>query len=141
MSDWEIKQAIRETIDGYSGAVGRLDMDAFLSFFLPDAEVTGAGPLLGLPDPFIGHAGIRAGFGPAIEAMAWIVQMNTTTSIDLAQDRRSARTVTNLVEMAQRPDAPQVVLIARYEDELVLTGDGWKFRRRRLVPLRFSQVP
>ena len=141
MSDWEIKQAIRETIDGYSGAVGRLDMDAFLSFFLPDAEVGGVGALVGQADPFVGHAGIRAGFGPAIAAMQWIVQMNTITSVDLAEDRRSARTVTNLVEMAQRPDAPQIVLIARYEDELVLTDAGWKFRRRRLVPLRFSQVP
>jgi hypothetical protein len=33
------------------------------------------------------------------------------------------------------------VLIARYDDELTLTDEGWRFTRRTLTPLRFSEVP
>jgi hypothetical protein len=141
MTSWEIKEAIRETINGYSGAAGRLDIEGLLTFFVPDGEVVGVTELLGLDASMQGHEGIRSIFGPAFAAMDWLSQMNTITSIEVAEDCRSARTVTNLVEMAQRKDAPQIVLIARYEDDLALTDGGWKFARRRLVPLRFAKVP
>jgi hypothetical protein len=141
MTNWESKEAIRETINGYSGAAGRLDIDALLSYFVPEGEVVGVTELLGLDASMRGHEGIRKVFGPSFAAMDWLSQMNTITSVELAEDGRSARTVTNLVEMAQRHGAPQIVLIARYEDDLMLTEAGWKFTRRRLVPLRFAKVP
>lgn len=141
MSEWEAKQAIMATINSYSGAAGKLDIDAFVEHFMPDAQVHGIGTLLKKPDPFNGHADIRAAFAPSFAAMEWLSQMNTVTSVELSADGKSARTVTNLVEMAKRREAPQIVLIARYEDELVLTESGWKFAQRRLVPLRFSIVP
>jgi hypothetical protein len=141
MTNWEIKEAIRETINGYSGAAGRLDIDGLLSYFVAEGEVHGVTELLGLDASMQGHEGIRAVFGPAFAAMDWLTQMNTITSIELGEDGRSAKTVTNLVEMAQRKGAPQIVLIARYEDDLAQTDRGWKFTRRRLVPLRFAKVP
>lgn len=140
MSVWETKEAIRETINGYSGAAGRLDIEALLAHFIPDGEVVGVTELLGLDASMHGHDNIRAVFGPSFAALSWLSQMNTTTSIELAEDGKSARTVTNLVEMAQRDGDPQIALIARYEDDLVLTDDGWKFARRRLIPLRFAQL-
>lgn len=140
MGDWETKAAIQEVLNGYSGAAGRGDIDAFLSFFTQDAEVHGIPELMGLPGPFKGHEGIRGFFGPAFEAMEWLQQQNTTTDITIAPDGRTATTSTGLVEMAKRKEANQIVLIARYDDELVLTGDGWKFARRTLTPYRLEQV-
>lgn len=141
MTEWEAKQAVMETINSYSGAAGRLDIDAFIDHFLPEAELHGIGNLLKKPEPFRGHDDIRAAFATSFSQMEWLSQMNTITSVELGPDGKTARTVTNLVEMAKRREAPQIVLIARYEDELALTEDGWKFARRTLVPLRFSIVP
>jgi len=95
---------------------------------------------MGLPGPFRGHDSIRGFFGAAFERMEWLQQQNTTTDIDIASDGKTAKTSTGLVEMAKAKDAPQIVLIARYDDELVLTDQGWKFSRRTLVPYRFEQV-
>lgn len=140
MSDWETKAAIQETLNRYSGAAGRMNIEEFLALFAEDAQVHGIPELMGLPGPFKGHEAIRGFFGPAFEAMEWLQQQNTTTDIWIAPDGRTAKTSSSLVEMAKREGAPQIVLIARYDDELALTDEGWKFTRRTLVPYRFEQV-
>jgi hypothetical protein len=141
MSNWEQKAAILEVLNGYSGAAGRLDIEAFTRFFTEDAEIHGIAALLGQPEPIAGCAAIGAFFGASFQRLEWLVQTNTTTDIDLAPDGASATTSTGLVEMAKRKDADMLVLIARYDDELTLTADGWRFKKRTLTPLRFSQVP
>lgn len=140
MGDWETKAAIQEVLNGYSGAAGRGDIEEFLSFFTQDTEFHGIPELMGLPGPFVGHEAIRAFFGAAFERMEWLQQQNTTTDIAIAGDGRSAKTSTGLVEMAKARGAPQIVLIARYDDELELTDGGWKFSKRRLTPYRLEQV-
>ncbi|MDG2003536.1 MAG: nuclear transport factor 2 family protein [Novosphingobium sp.] len=141
MSELEAKAAIRDVLGGYSGAAGRLDIEAFLSFFTEDAEIHGIPEMMGLPGPFKGHDAIRGFFSKSFENLRWLVQMNNITDVNLAPDGKSATTSTGLVEMAQAEGADQIVLIARYDDELTLTDAGWKFTKRALTPFRFSQVP
>jgi hypothetical protein len=140
VSEWETKAAIHETLSRYSGAAGRMNIEEFLALFTEDAEVHGTPELMGLPGPFKGHEGIRGFFGPAFEAMEWLSQQNTTTDIWIGSDGKTAKTSSSLVEMAKREGYPQIVLIARYDDELALTDEGWKFTKRTLVPYRFEQV-
>jgi hypothetical protein len=141
MSEWEQKAAIREVLGGYSGAAGRLDIDAFVQFFTEKAEIHGIAGLLGQPEPIVGREAIGGFFGASFERLEWLVQMNNITDIILGADGRSATTSTGLVEMAKRKDANMLVLIARYDDELALTKDGWRFTKRTLTPFRFSEVP
>ncbi len=139
MSKWKKKAAIAEVLNAYSGAAGRLDIEAFVSFFAEDAEIHGIAGLLGQPEPISGREAIGAFFGASFERLDWLVQMNTTTDIELGANGKTAKTSTNLVERAQRTDANMVVLVARYDDELALTDDGWRFTKRTLTPLRFSE--
>lgn len=141
MGEWEQKAAIREVLGGYSGAAGRLDIDAFVQFFTLDAEVHGIAGLLGQPEPIRGRDAIGAFFGASFERLEWLVQMNNITDVVLGADGRSATASTGLVELAQRREAGMVVLVARYDDELTLEADGWRFRKRTLTPFRFSEVP
>jgi hypothetical protein len=141
VNEWEHKAAIREVLSGYSGAAGRLDIDAFIAFFTEDAEIHGIAGLLGQPEPLKGHAQIAAFFGPSFQRLEWLVQMNNITDVHLGADGKSASTSTGLVEMAKRREADMLVLIARYDDELRLTDKGWRFTRRTLTPFRFTQVP
>ena len=141
MSEWETKAAIQATLNGYSGAAARLKIEPFLAYFTEDAEVHGVAELLGMPGPLIGRAGIGAFFGPLLAGIEWLQQQNTTTDIVLSPDGRTATTSTGLVEMAKPQGRDQMVLIARYDDELALEDGAWKFTRRTLVPYRFSLVP
>ena len=140
MNEWESKAAIREVLGGYSGAAGRLDIDAFIAFFTEDAEIHGIAGLLGQPEPLQGHAQIAGFFGPSFARLDWLVQINNITDVHLSTDGNSATASTGLVEMAKRKDADMLVLIARYDDELRLTDKGWRFTRRTLTPFRFNQV-
>lgn len=141
MSEWEQKAAIRDVLSAYSGAAGRLDIESFVSFFTEDAEVHGIASLLGQPEPIVGRAAIGAFFGASFERVEWLVQLNNITDVHLDDDGYSATTSTGLVERARRKGGNMVVLVARYDDELTLTKDGWRFTRRTLTPFSFSEVP
>ena len=141
MSDVEAKAAIREVLSGYSGAASRLDIEAFMAFFTEDAEVHGIPEMMGLPGPFVGHAAIRGFFGPTFQNLEWLVQMNNITDVEISADGKSATASTGLIENAKAEHADQIMLIARYDDELKLTDAGWKFSKRVLTPYRITQVP
>jgi len=141
MSQWEQKAAIGELINNYTGAAGRLDIEEFAAFFLDEAEVHGVAGLLGQPEPLRGKAGIAGFFGPLFQGIDWLVQQNTTTDIRIDSDGRRASASTNIVELAQPAGREMIVMIGRYDDEIELTGAGWRFRKRVLTPFRFSTVP
>lgn len=141
MGEWEAKAAISEVLNAYSGAAGRLDIKAFMRFFTDDAQVHGIASLLGQPEPLRGSEQIAGFFGPSFEKLEWLVQMNNITDIIVNAECTRASTSTGLVEMAKRRDADMIVLIARYDDELRLTDEGWRFTKRTLTPHRFMEVP
>ena len=141
MSEWETRAAIQATLNGYSGAAARLDITEYLAHFVEDAEFHGVAELQGLVGPLKGKAAIGAFFAPRFAGIEWLQQQNTTTDIVVGPDGTTARTSTGLVEMAKPRGQDQVLLIARYDDELALVDGRWKFTRRTLVPYRFSTVP
>jgi ketosteroid isomerase-like protein len=141
MSEWETKAAIQATLNGYSGAAARLDIEEFLDHFAEDAEIRGVAELLGFPGPLQGRAAIGAFFGTLLENLEWLQQQNTTTDIVLGSGGTSATTSTGLIENAKPKGRDQMVLLARYDDELKLVEGRWKFARRTLVPYRFSIWP
>jgi hypothetical protein len=140
MSQWEAKAAVIETINAYSGAAGRLDIEAFVNFFDADAEIHGIARLLGQPEPLKGAQQIGAIFGRSFENIEWLLQMNTTTDVIVSADGRKATASTTLIERAKRKNAGAIELTARYDDELVLTKDGWRFTKRTLTPYAFKQT-
>jgi ketosteroid isomerase-like protein len=141
MSEWETKAAIQSALNGYSGAAASLDIEAYLGFFTQDAEFWGVPEMLNLPAPFKGHEQIGAFFGASFAQIEWLQQQNTTTDIEIAPDGKSAKTRTSLTETAKSRNRDAVQIIARYEDELVLTEGGWKFAKRKLVLHRYATLP
>ncbi len=140
MSDLETKAAIRDVLNGYSGAASRLDIEAYMAFFTPTAKFYGVPEMMGLPGPF-DYAGIRGFFGASFENLEWLVQMNNITDVNLSADGKTAATSNGLIEMAKPKGRDQIHLIARYDDELALIDGSWKFTKRVLTPYRFSTIP
>lgn len=141
MSEWETKAAVMAVLNRYSGAAARLDIDEYLSVFTPDADFYGVAEMMGQAGPLKGHAAIGAFFGPSFQHLEWLQQQNTITDVTISADGKSATTSTSLTESAKPKGGDQILLIARYEDELVLTDAGWKIAKRTLVPHRFSMIP
>ncbi len=141
MNEFDTKAAIREVINAYSGAAGRLDIERFCSFFVEDAEIHGVVEMFKLPGPLRGRERIKAFFSAAFGNLEWLVQMNNITDVVLDPDGQTATTSTALVETAKRKSASQIVMIGRYDDHLQLTQEGWRFTQRKLNVYRFSEVP
>jgi hypothetical protein len=141
VGDWQKKADIRDVLSGYSGAASRLDIRAFMGFFLPDAEVHGIGKMFNLPDPFRGAQEIEKFFGGSLGQMEWLVQMNSITDVMIGADGTTAKTSTGLIERAKRRNANAIELTGRYDDELKLTEAGWRFARRTLSIYRFIHLP
>lgn len=137
MSDFETRYAIREVLEAYSGAAGRLDIEEYMTFFVPDAQMHGILELFGGTGPLVGLEAIRGFFGPALQGLDWLIQNNSITNIDVAPDGKTATASLGLTETAGRGD-DMTVLYARYDDKLVLTDKGWKFAERRLTRYKFT---
>jgi ketosteroid isomerase-like protein len=140
MSDWQKRADIRDVLNGYSGAASRLDIRTFMSFFTPDAEVHGIGKMFNLPDPFKGAQEIEKFFGNSLGQMEWLVQMNNITDVILGPEGMTAKTSTGLIERAKRRNANAIELTGRYDDELKLTDQGWRFRKRHLNIYHFKPL-
>jgi ketosteroid isomerase-like protein len=141
VNEVETKAAIREVLSAYSGAAGRLDIEAFGSFFAEDAEFHGVLELFKRQGPLKGRDQIKGFFGASFQNLEWLVQMNNITEVKLAADRKTATTHTDLIETAKRKNAGQLVMIGRYDDQLKLTSEGWRFTQRKLSVFRFGDVP
>ena len=141
MSDWEIKAAIKETIDGYAGAAAKRDVERYVSYFTEEGELVNVAKLMGQADPLVGRSAIHAFISASFEGCSWLEQQNTTTQIILGPDKTSATASTSFLEFAQPKEGPQVMVIARYDDELKLVDGRWLFSRRVLTPHRFSSMP
>lgn len=133
----KLKQDVREVLENYSGAAGRLDIDEYMTFFTDDAVMHGILEMFGQTGPLVGKDAIRGFFGPALGGLKWLQQLNSITDIDIADDGESAITSLALQERAGGDDH-EIIMFGRYDDKLVLTDDGWKFAERRLNVYRFK---
>lgn len=139
MSDRKAKADVREVLEGYSGAAARLDIEEYMTFFADEPEVHGVLELFGQTGPIVGTEAVRGFFGAAFEGLEWLIQTNSITNITISKSGKHATTSLGLLENAGGANG-ESSLIARYDDKLVLTDDGWKFEERRLTKYKFIQV-
>lgn len=127
---------VQQTLNSYSDAASRLDVDQLLSLYLPDAvwEI----PFLNLK--FEGHDAIRAGVIATTEMMDYVVQLNAPAIINIEGDTATTRSVIHECEKyTGRDEALEVFGI--YSDTLVKTPDGWKFARREFEKIGMHKFP
>jgi hypothetical protein len=141
-SAYENKAAVLEHLARYSGAAGRKDSAELARCFTEDCEVWGIAELVGATGAIKGPRLLAEIVDSAWVTLGWVQQINTTTdvSVDDSQSPLTAKAVTNLIETAQRKEGGTLVLIGRYHDDLVLTDEGWRFRRRRMEVFDFRTV-
>ena len=139
MGKFKKKAAVREVLEGYSGAAGRLDIDEFMTFFTPDAEVHGVLEMFGQTGPLVGHDALRGFFGQALGGLDWLIQLNSITNINIDKGGKTATTSLGVTESAEGVNG-HIIMIGRYDDKLVLTDDGWKFSERRLTVYKFAPL-
>lgn len=139
MGKFKTKAAIREVLEGYSGAAARLDIEEYLSFFTPDAQMHGILEMFGQTGPLVGIDAMRGFFSQAFAGLDWLMQINSITNIDVSKDGKSATTSLGVAETAEGVNG-HIVMLGRYDDKLVLTDDGWKFEERRLTVYKFAPI-
>jgi uncharacterized protein (TIGR02246 family) len=117
--------AIQQVLSAYSVATSRGDDARVLELFTEDGvwSVPGIGVHLeGLEQVRGGMAQIRSQFD-------YIVQVNGAAEITVSGD--NARAASVIRESGKYVDREVAVdILGIYEDDLVRTPDGWKFRRR-----------
>lgn len=139
MGKFKKKAAVREVLEGYSGAAARLDIDGYLAFFTPDAQMHGILEMFGQTGPLVGHEAMRGFFGQAFAGLDWLMQLNSITNIDIGEDGKTATSSLGVAETAEGVNG-HILMLGRYDDKLVLTDDGWKFSERRLTVYKFGPV-
>lgn len=118
--------AVRALADRYSDAANRLDAAAMAAVYTEDGEIVAFG------NSFKGHKAIEGVFRQTIGLMEVMNQICSGAIIELAGDTARARW--NVTEYAKRKDLDQLDLfIGNYEDEMVRTDVGWRFKRRVLT--------
>ena len=125
--------AIEELLRDYGRTIDERDFDAFGALFAEDGEY-GSGPAL-----TVGPEAIAEGMRTVFEANAlgfaepnFHVFFNQVIKVD--GDSASASSMSFYVVPGE-DGLPEIALMARYDDDLVRTGEGWKFKRRRVEGL------
>jgi hypothetical protein len=128
---------LRDLVHRYAAGVDDRQFNSVAALFAPDAELL-------LPEPpdvlepvrrHSGHQEVRA----AIAAVAAVVRTEHAIVGEVYDagprpHSASGRIACVAHHWTQRADALiDVVWHLRYDDEYVLTGDGWRFRRRALT--------
>jgi SnoaL-like protein len=131
--------AIFRTIAFYSGYAGQLNAAKMVEVFLPDAVVSGVAPLMGASDPdIVGAKAIQEFFEPTFVALECLQQLSMPYDIQLEGDSATAHTA--ITEFAKMKGGPLLMLTGDYHDDLVRTPQGWRFKKRVLVPKRLTAL-
>lgn len=136
MSD---ENAIQQVLNRYSEGCSIRDWDQVMETFTEEGvwEVPGIGQRVE------GHAALRAAMAGFAEMFEYFVQLNAPATITVDGDKATARTtIRECGRFKGRDEALEV--LGFYADELVSTGDGWKFARRTFTTggmHRFALIP
>ena len=114
---------IQQLLNRYTDGCNRQDWPQVMATFAEDGVWCAQGR------DFTGHATIEAAMAGFLTGFDHFVQVNSPAVIDVAGDRAKARsTIRECGKFKGRDEALDV--LGRYDDELVLTGQGWRFARR-----------
>jgi SnoaL-like domain len=117
--------AIQQTLNQYSEGASRADWKQVLGTFTSD----GIWEIPALNARYQDHAVIQQVMAAFVGQMAYFVQINSPAIINVLGDTATARSVIRECgKFADRDEALEV--LGRYEDELVRTPEGWRFKRR-----------
>jgi 3-phenylpropionate/cinnamic acid dioxygenase small subunit len=127
----EDRLAIEALVTEYAWLLDHQRWDDVLNLFTEDAEV-----FIRRRD-IIGHSGLKewAAYRAQKQNRKTQHQMTLLRLQRTAPDRVEGTAALVLHVAKSGGGATYVDLVGEYEDEYVRTPDGWKFRRRRLVPI------
>jgi 3-phenylpropionate/cinnamic acid dioxygenase small subunit len=125
---WEIA----DLLHGYADAVDARDWVGVAALFIPGAEAD-YGDLGGLQQ---GTAAIIGHCAGALERFAATQHLIGNVRISFATEGCSATTTCSFLAVHLRHGgADPFVVGGRYNDEVILTPDGWRIARRQLRPI------
>jgi len=117
----------------FSTGVTLCDTAMIASCFAEDGIMTNMSALLGRDDVEIaGPANIKALFDSFLPHLDMVQQMAQTLVTEIDGDKAQAQTM--IREILRVPGGETTFFMAIYQDELVRTGDGWRFSRRTTQP-------
>jgi hypothetical protein len=128
--------AIQQTLNAYTVGASQADWPQVLSTFLPD----GVWEVPSRKVRLQGHEAIQPAMAGFVAQMDYFVQVNAPAMISVDGDRATARSVIRECgKFRGRDEALEVLGV--YEDELVRTGQGWKFARRVFRSMGLHSFP
>jgi len=130
------KAAIQELINTYSQAASRGDFDRAVGTYLPD----GVWDIPHLSMSLAGREAIHGALTAFIETMDYVLQMNAPALIEVTGD--SATATSSIREAGKTAGQMQAFeYLGFYEDELVRSDEGWRFKRRVFRGIGTSHFP
>jgi uncharacterized protein (TIGR02246 family) len=120
--------AIRDLVERYCDAAARNDLDAFRTFWTPEARWTG---------PDLEREGIYAivsAFGKMRARVASAQPTIVGGSVTVDGDRATGWW--EIREHIMGHDGAERDTVGRYDDEYARTKNGWRFTRRHFTPSR-----
>jgi hypothetical protein len=119
----------------WSATASRMDARALSQVFTPDGVLAGVLKLVpggdGKDTDLVGPKSIEAFFAPIFESLAFVHHTSQVVELKVDGDKASARTM--IIEYARPKGGNLLLVIGDYLDQLVRTGQGWRFTRRELV--------
>jgi uncharacterized protein (TIGR02246 family) len=121
--------AVRELTARYGYAIDHGDAEGFADVFTED----GAFVVRGAGEPVV-HAGREALTKMATRPPQQQVHASTDAIVEIDGDTATQACIGLYFPKPANPGEPSVPRVTRYDDELVRTPEGWKFRRRTVTP-------
>lgn len=125
--------AISRLAVSYSEAICRLAIDEAVLVYADDGVLSSA-----ITEDAVGRDAIAALIRSSTEGMEFVFQTTHGGLVHVDGDRAWARFPTT--EWAKLPDGSGLQFLGMYEDEVVRTGDGWRFQRRYLHGLTLGRI-
>jgi uncharacterized protein (TIGR02246 family) len=116
--------AIRELTARYNRAFDDVDSDAWADTFTPDGVMEYGGTPVSGRDALV-KMSQATGYG--------FVHITTDPIIEVDGDRGTQRCTVIIANRSRTRDQVGIAMTGRYEDELVRTPDGWRFKRRKAI--------
>jgi uncharacterized protein (TIGR02246 family) len=116
--------AIRELTARYNRAFDDVDSEAWADTFTPDGVMDYGGAPISGRDALI-KMSQATGYG--------VVHITADPIIEVDGDRGTQRCTVIIANRSEARDRVGITMTGRYEDELVRTPDGWRFKRRKAI--------
>jgi len=130
------ERAIQRLITTYSQTCSIGEWDAAVATYLPDASWT----IPHLDLSFTGHEAIRGALEAFFDTMDYVIQMNAPALIHVSGSTATARSaIRECGKSAGKAEGFEY--FGFYQDDLVKTAQGWRFKLRVFEGVGTSMFP